>query len=241
MQVCISNFNFNRVLNYAIWIQFPRPTMVREDRKPSYYEIHLGSKIVIVHRKRHQDGARRIIYGRSKHLINFPIGNGKDRKKKKRWVHSQLHGGIYILHLGDDSDDHKMHFLWIYSLTRRIPRGLLWVRDITSTPKNWKTCEDLGLNQHKWRASMARLPSIVPFPFLGSKNYRSKFKALDYKIVYSGKQVALSLVRNLLRARVAINKTFCDFFLSSLIFTYILEIRRLQYISMYLIISIIYS
>lgn len=96
MQVCISNFNFNRVLNYAIWIQFPRPTMVREDRKPSYYEIHLGSKIVIVHRKRHQDGARRIIYGRSKHLINFPIGNGKDRKKKKRWVHFQLHGGIYI-------------------------------------------------------------------------------------------------------------------------------------------------
>jgi hypothetical protein len=57
MQVCISNFNFNRVLNYAIWIQFPRPTMVREDTKPSYYEIHLGSKIVIVHHKRHQDGA----------------------------------------------------------------------------------------------------------------------------------------------------------------------------------------
>jgi hypothetical protein len=46
---------------------------------------------------------------------------------------------------------------------------------------------------------MARLPNIVPFPFLGSKNYRSKFKAHDYKIVYRGKQVALSLVRNLLR------------------------------------------
>jgi hypothetical protein len=135
-----------------------------------------------------------------------------ERRKNVGYIFSCTVVYIYILHLGDDSDDHKMHFLWIYSFTRRIPRGLLWVRDITSTPKNWKRCGDLGLNQHKWRASMARLPSIVPFPFLGSKNYRSKFKALDYKIVYSGKQVALSLVRNLLRARVAINKTFCDFF-----------------------------